>query len=49
MPQPNDKEAEIERFYEDLKDILEHQKEKKKRYPFHHRGPECKSRKPRDT
>ena len=30
MPQPNDKEAEIERFYEDLKDILEHQKEKKK-------------------
>ena len=29
-PITNAEEAEIERFYEDLKDILEHQKEKKK-------------------
>ena len=48
VPTSNAEEAEVERFHEDLKDILEHQKENK-RYPFHHRGPECKSRKSRDT
>ena len=46
-PTTNDKEAEVEWFYEDLQDLLEltHQK----RYPFHYRGLECKSRKSRDT
>ena len=43
----NAEEAEVEWFYEDLKDLLE--PTPKKRYPFHHRGPECKSRKLRDT
>ena len=40
-------EAEVEWFYEDLKDLLEltHQK----RCPFHDRGLECKSRKSRNT
>ena len=40
-------EAEVEWFYEDLKDLLEltHQK----RCPFHYRGLECKSRKSRNT
>ncbi|XP_059742994.1 electron transfer flavoprotein beta subunit lysine methyltransferase isoform X2 [Bos taurus] len=43
----NIEEAEAERFYEDLQDLLEltpHQ-----RCPFHHRGLECKSRKSRNT
>ena len=41
--------AEVEWFYEDLQDHLELKpKKKKKRYPFHHRGLECKSRKSRD-
>ena len=39
--------AEDEQFYEDLQDLLE--LTHKKRYPFHHRGLECKSRKSRDT
>ena len=34
------------KVYEDLQDLLEL---KKKRCPLHHRGLECKSRKPRDT
>ena len=42
----NAKEAEVEWFYEDLQDLLE--LTPKKRYPFHHRGLECKSRKSRD-
>ena len=44
-PNTNPKEAEVEWFYEDLQNFLEHPK----RCPFHYRGLECKSRKPRDT
>ena len=44
-PTTNAKEAEW--FYEDLQDLLE--LIPKKRYPFHHRGLECKSRKSRNT
>ena len=40
-------EAEVERFYEDLQGLLE--QTPKKRYPFHYRGLECKSRKSRNT
>ena len=40
-PTSNTKEAEVEWFYEDLQDLLEHPK----RCPFHYRGLECKSRK----
>ena len=40
-------EAEVERFYEDLQDLLE--LTPKKRCPFHYRGLESKSRKSRDT
>ena len=43
----NAKEAEVEWFYEDLQDLLE--LTPKKRYPFHYRGLECKSRKSRNT
>ena len=43
----NAEEAEIEEFYEDLKDLLE--LTRKKRYPFYYTGLECKSRKSRDT
>ena len=43
----NAEEAEVERFYEDLQDILE--LTLKKRYPFHYRGLECKSRELRNT
>ena len=46
-PTSNAEEAEVEQFYEDLQDLLE--LTHKKRYPFHHRGLECKSRKSRDT
>jgi len=42
----NAEEDEVEWFYEDLQDHLE--LTPKKRYPFHHRGLECKSRKSRD-
>ena len=42
----NVEEAEVERFYEDLQDLLELTE---KRCPFHYRGLECKSRKSRDT
>ena len=39
----NSEEAEVERFYEDLQDLLE--LTPKKRCSFHYRGLECKSRK----
>ena len=42
----NAEEAEVERFYEDLEDLLE--LTPRKRCPFHYRGLECKSRKSRD-
>ena len=41
-------EAEVDLFYEDLQDLLEHQKKKKKDVLFH-KGMECKSRKSRST
>ena len=43
----NAEEAEVKQFYEDLQDLLE--LIPKKRYPFHYRGLECKSRKSRNT
>ena len=46
-PTSNAEEAEVERFYEDLQDLLE--LIPKKRSPFHYRGLECKSRKSRNT
>ena len=46
-PTSSAEEAEVERFYEDLQDLLE--LTPKKRCPFHYRGLECKSRKPRNT
>ena len=46
-PTSNAEEAEVEQFYEDLQDLLE--RTPKKDVPFHYRGPECKSRKSRDT
>ena len=39
-PTSNAEEAEVERFYEDLQDLLE--LTRKKRCPFHYRGLECK-------
>ena len=41
-PNTNAEEAEAERFYEDLQDLLE--LTPKKRCPFHHRGLEYKNR-----
>ena len=46
-PTSNTEEAEVERFYEDLQDLLEITP--KKICPFHYRGLECKSRKSRNT
>ena len=46
-PATNTEEAEIERFYEDLQDLLE--LTPKKRRLFHHRGLECKNQNSRDT
>ena len=46
-PTSNTEEAEVERFSEDLQDLLE--LTHKKRCPFHCRGLECKSRKSKDT
>ena len=43
----NNEEAEVQWFYEDLQNILE--LTLKKRCSFHYRGPECKSRKSRNT
>ena len=42
----NAEEAEVERFCEDRKDILELTP---KKVSFHHRGLKCESRKSRDT
>ena len=44
-PTSNAEEAEVEQFYEDLQDLLEHPK----KMPFSYRGLECKSRKSRNT
>ena len=46
-PTSNAEEAEVERFYEDLQDLLE--PTPKNRCPIHQRGLEYKSRKSRDT
>ena len=46
-PTSNTEEAEVERFYEDLQDLLE--LTPKKRCLFHYRGLECKSRKSGNT
>ena len=46
-PTSNAEEAEFERFYEDLQDLLE--LTPKKRCPFHYRRLECKSEKLRNT
>ena len=46
-PTSNTEETEVEWFYEDLQDLLE--LTPKKRYIFHNRGLECKSRKSRNT
>ena len=46
-PTNNAEEAEVERFCEDLLDLLELIPQK--RHPFHYRGLECKSRKSRNT
>ena len=46
-PTSNAEEAEVERFYEDLQDLLELTPQK--RCSFHYRGLECKSRKSRNT
>ena len=42
VPTSKTEEAEVERFYEDLQDLLE--LTPKKDVPFHYRGLECKSR-----
>ena len=44
-PVSNPEEAEVELFYENLQDLLEHQK----RGHFHHRGLECKGRRSKDN
>ena len=50
VPTTDAEESEVVSFYENLQDLLElTPKRKKKSYPFHHRGLECKSRKSRDT
>ena len=46
-PTSNAEEAEVERFYEDLQDLLK--LTPKKNHPFHYRGLECKSRKSRNS
>ena len=47
VPTNNAEKTEVERFYEDLQDLLE--LTPKKRCLFHYRGLECKSRKSRNT
>ena len=47
VPTSNAEEAEAERFYEDLQDLLELTPQN--RCPFHYRGLECKSRKSGNT
>ena len=46
-PTSNAEQAEVERFYEDLQDLLE--LTPKRICPFHYRGLECKSRKSGNT
>ena len=46
-PTSNAEETEVERFYEDLQDLLELTPQK--RCPFYYRGLECKSRKSRNS
>ena len=46
-PISNAAEVELERYYEDLQDLLE--LTRKKRCLFHYRGLECKGRKSRNT
>ena len=46
-PTSNAEDTEVERFCDDLQDLLE--LTPKKKCPFHHRGLEWKSRKSRDT
>ena len=46
-PTSNAEEAEVERFYEDLQDLLE--LTRKKRCPSHYRRLGCKSRKSRNS
>ena len=48
-PTSNAEEAEVQQFYEDLQDLLELTRQKKKKCPFHYRGLECKNRKSRNT
>ena len=47
VPTSNTEEAEVERFYEDLQELLE--LTPPKRCPFHYKGLEYKSRKSRNT
>ena len=47
VPTTNAKEAEVEWFYEDLQDFLELTPKKKKKFHFHHRELQSKSRKSR--
>ena len=42
-------QAEVDKFYEDLEDLLELIAKKKKTCPIHHKGLEGKSRKSRDS
>ena len=46
-PTSNAEEAEVEQFYEDLRDLF--RTNTQKRCPFHYRGTECKSIKSRNT
>ena len=46
-PTSNTEEAEVERFYDNLRDFLK--QTPPKRCPFHYRGLECKSRKSGNT
>ena len=48
-PTNNAEGAEVEKFYEDLQDLLELKQTNKKRCPFHPRGLKCKSRNSRDN
>ena len=47
VPTTDAGETEVDQFYEDLQHHLG--LTSKKRYPFHHRGLKCKSKKSRDT
>ena len=48
-PSPTSNAEEAEQFCEDLHDLLELTHTQKKRFCFHHRTQECKSRKSRDN